>query len=864
MPTKKPTIQVVIDDRWALAELFGCGASGRVWRARDRTSGADVAIKLIRVNSVEHQRRVTREITALRMLRLPGVVQFLGHGEYLGEPYLVMELVPGEPFPGRRGRGGWSGLRLPALRLCDALARVHALGIVHRDLKPGNVLVDERDHVTILDFGLARGTPGDLGNSGSDPYVGTPRYLAPEQLAGEEFDARADLYAVGVMLFEALAGVPPNRDDEFFARLISVEPPTHASLHLLAPDAPAGVRNVIHALLEGSPEARPQDALTTRALLGAAGAGPDEGNYRLPARPAHAGPLELDELMRIFEGPDPFFHLREDAARLLLARTRGIPARVEMELSDWLSGGFAQRTGNGITVDRNALEQLFSVVVPSLVPCAVREDQWSGELRQLMGWLVVASGPINVEQLSIAMRRSTTRVLDGLGLLHRLGLVEPRGDGEWCAVAVPPSPLHESYAALLAKHWRLAGVFAPGSLARLRQLLAAGDLAEAVDCATLAAEHALAAGRDGHAVAVMTGVLANATDPGFGPSLAAAIPSLVRGAIRGGGYDGLRAAALCLARLPEAAVLAGVIVLDAEALSARGRHAEAVATVARLPASATSELRLASASIELRHAVRLAPETARAVLARAYETFGGQPAALARLTTWTGLVAFADGDFEGALSAHRRALAATDEGDGLAIRVNLINALQALFRIDEVTVEADTLERDARRLRSPRYEAHGATMALVAAYRAGRDAELSDELVAASAMVSVGMRHANLCLTGAASAWRRGQAERCQALALRAESAARAANRPDLSLVPRALRLAGGDGDVTIDALTAEIERGRAPRQSVQAAALLASLGYRHREPPATWLDAVPSAFHGVRLEVLSMRECLTMLRVDT
>ena len=125
-----------------------------VFCATDLLTNEEVAVKLIR----EGGERTRREVAALRLLRIPGVVRILDHGEHELDTFIVMERVAGRPWPGTPRRD-WAGLQSPVIGLLEALARCHAAWVVHRDLKPGNVLVRENGEVVLLDFGLARGRP---------------------------------------------------------------------------------------------------------------------------------------------------------------------------------------------------------------------------------------------------------------------------------------------------------------------------------------------------------------------------------------------------------------------------------------------------------------------------------------------------------------------------------------------------------------------------------------------------------------------------------------------------------------------------------------------------------------------------------
>lgn len=266
-----------IAGRYTLGALLGQGASGSVYRAVDQFSSREVAVKLLTVLSEKQRERLVREVGALRVLRVPGVVRLLDEGELQGRSFIVMGLVEGEPFPGSRREGGWSALEGTVCALLETLTRVHAAGIIHRDLKPGNVLVDDQGHPTLLDFGLARGADQTITAAGT--VVGTPRYLAPEQVHGRPVDARTDLFALGVMIYEALAGRPPH-EGLTTAELLYAKDLRPRPLSRRARDVPDHVSAVIDQLLEPDPRLRPRSAATVLEALKGSGAGIREG--RLP------------------------------------------------------------------------------------------------------------------------------------------------------------------------------------------------------------------------------------------------------------------------------------------------------------------------------------------------------------------------------------------------------------------------------------------------------------------------------------------------------------------------------------------------------------------------------------------------------
>lgn len=257
---------------YRLGDVVGQGAAGVVFRAEDPSSGAPVAIKCLRTEhlSATRRRRIGREVRAVARLQHPNVVPILGAEHEGARPYIVMAWVPG-PTLADRLRGG--ALPLPelaalAVGLGRALHAAHSAGVIHRDIKPGNVILREDasgpEAVVVCDFGLAKmldeaSTADPTTHEGA--ILGTPAYMAPEQGRCDTVDARADLYAAGVVLFEAASGRRPFVADSTIAMLMkhAAEPPP--PLGELAPQLPAELVRLVHAYLQKEPEERPSSAL---------------------------------------------------------------------------------------------------------------------------------------------------------------------------------------------------------------------------------------------------------------------------------------------------------------------------------------------------------------------------------------------------------------------------------------------------------------------------------------------------------------------------------------------------------------------------------------------------------------------------
>lgn len=250
-------------DRYEVVRRIGAGGMGVVYQGRELDSGRAVAIKMIEDSAGIERARFAREVTLLRGVSAPGVCAYLDHGTSpAGQAYLVMEWIDGEDLAARLRREPLdvtAALRI-GLGIAQAMAGVHAAGIVHRDLKPSNVmLVGGRvDDVRVIDFGIARGAPSGSRLTATGAVVGTPHYMAPEQLRGEA-EVRTDLYGLGATLFEAVAGRPVFVGAHPGAVMLAVlaEPPP--SLSVLRPEVSGAVDALIGRLLAKSPDDRPAD-----------------------------------------------------------------------------------------------------------------------------------------------------------------------------------------------------------------------------------------------------------------------------------------------------------------------------------------------------------------------------------------------------------------------------------------------------------------------------------------------------------------------------------------------------------------------------------------------------------------------------
>jgi len=252
----------VFAGRYEVQGLIGRGGMGAVYRVRDRELGEEIAIKTLRPELTTDPALVERfrsEIRLARHITHQNVVRTHDIGEIGGAYYLTMELVQGvtlRELLDTRGHLGTDAVLAIAAQLAAALGAAHAEGVIHRDIKAQNLLLDEAGVLKVMDFGIARLAEGSSGLTEAGMMIGTPAYMAPEQVMGEAIDARADLYSVGVVLYECLTGHVPFTASSMVslvARLLNDQP---------APikDADPAVAALVMRLLAKKPEQRAASA----------------------------------------------------------------------------------------------------------------------------------------------------------------------------------------------------------------------------------------------------------------------------------------------------------------------------------------------------------------------------------------------------------------------------------------------------------------------------------------------------------------------------------------------------------------------------------------------------------------------------
>jgi serine/threonine-protein kinase len=303
--TDDPTI---VAGRYELGRSLGTGGMGEVFVATDRTLGRPVALKRLPValnDDPDARKRFFREAQALARINDPNVVSVFDAGEDDGRPFLVMELVQGATVADELRAGvRFTPERASAIGagIAGGLAAAHAQGVVHRDVKPSNIFLTAKDHPKVGDFGIARLERGDMTLTMTGQAFGSPPYIAPEQATGGPVDARADLYALGCVLYHMLAGHPPFEGDDSVAV-------TYQHVHTVAPtleELGVGVSPELSALVASlmrkDPAARPKSADAVRmALASRPAAAP------LPPAPSVVSPDDRTKVLaqRASRTPEP-------------------------------------------------------------------------------------------------------------------------------------------------------------------------------------------------------------------------------------------------------------------------------------------------------------------------------------------------------------------------------------------------------------------------------------------------------------------------------------------------------------------------------------------------------------------------------
>lgn len=279
---------------YVVEDEIGRGGMGIVYRARDERLGRTVAIKVLSPHLLRDSRaraRLEREARAAALLMHESVAAVFALEEYAAQPCIVSEFVDGVTLRARLAQGPLPPGEAAALgaRIARALAAAHARGIVHRDLKPENVMLTSAGGVKVLDFGIAHVDDESAGTATATGLVlGTPGYMAPEQLRGRHVDSRTDIFALGVTVYELLTGAAPFGREASPSVVAAVLERVPAEPMALKPDVPEALSAIVIRCLAKDPADRFATMDEVAAALEAAGRSP---GLPRPAIPRSAGPV---------------------------------------------------------------------------------------------------------------------------------------------------------------------------------------------------------------------------------------------------------------------------------------------------------------------------------------------------------------------------------------------------------------------------------------------------------------------------------------------------------------------------------------------------------------------------------------------
>ena len=268
-----------IAGRFRIEREIGTGGMGTVYLATHLGLDRPVAVKIIKsefAGDADVADRFLREARTMAKLHHPHAAMIFDAGNLPdGRHFIVMEFVEGETLSqvlSCEGRFTPSRSVEIATQICDVLEEAHRLGIIHRDLKPSNILIGKRG-VCVLDFGVAKvlassaESTATCASTGSGQLIGTPRYMSPEQCLGQRVGARSDLYSLGVLLYEMLAGRPPFVDPLQSALLVKQATAPAPPLPRLRQDVPRSLALAVHSMLAKRPDDRPRTAAAAKLLL---------------------------------------------------------------------------------------------------------------------------------------------------------------------------------------------------------------------------------------------------------------------------------------------------------------------------------------------------------------------------------------------------------------------------------------------------------------------------------------------------------------------------------------------------------------------------------------------------------------------
>lgn len=269
----------IIDDRYEIISLIGVGGMSNVYKAVDKQTGQEVAIKFLKEEFFENEelvRRFKNESKAISLLNHECIIKVIDFNITDSEKYLVVEYIKGvtlKEFIENRGKLTWEETLVFANIILGALGHAHENGVIHRDLKPQNIMLTREGELKIMDFGIARLSTANQ-RTVTDKAIGSVHYISPEQVRGQNTDNRSDIYSIGIMMYEMLTGKLPFQSETAVSvalQQLSEEAPPISSY---ADGVPKGMEQIVMKAIAKEPENRYQSAQEMRADLQALKANP--------------------------------------------------------------------------------------------------------------------------------------------------------------------------------------------------------------------------------------------------------------------------------------------------------------------------------------------------------------------------------------------------------------------------------------------------------------------------------------------------------------------------------------------------------------------------------------------------------------
>ena len=445
-----------------IIERLGAGGMGAVYLAEDLQLGRRVALKvLLSDHDPVAARRLLREAQVASTLDHPNIAPVFAVGETGELPYIAMAYCPGETLRQRIERGALSIPETVAVleQVALALACAHAAGVVHRDLKPGNIIIGPDSHVRVLDFGLAAVIADDANTmtrlTGTGTTLGTAAYMAPEQVRGEVIDQRADVWALGVALYEMLTGQVPFEGNQTFAVMQAVVEHAPVPVTTLRPDTPPELARIVDETLEKDRAARAITAAviaTEAARLRERLSGASRAIEASP-KPRHRWGLvaiAIALVAAITAGTLWYRH----AAKIRWARETALPAIRQLADREQYQTGFdlAREAEKYLPADRE-LESIWPTIsreinidsTPSAASVSYRRYGVSTEPLRLLGKTPVRNARVPLGTLEWEISSPGMETLRDVGLLPTYPTIrqpgEPPGYAAYSYVLHPPAEI---------------------------------------------------------------------------------------------------------------------------------------------------------------------------------------------------------------------------------------------------------------------------------------------------------------------------------------------------------------------------------------------------------------------------------------